>query len=239
MNIGTHLQFSDEVDRIIVSQRVLRRTVAFTESPLTSSEFEARLCKFLYTQFCVQSEDQSPTVQKSPVSVLSEYIKALKQARNKRYLQEIVKACHEYVATTGATHYISGLQLGALRYNTYSLSEYIETLGTSAGPMGGPLTPGIVTDTNTKWVLDMLNFSHAVTKKGRGEDAEEGEAVVGFDIQPVHLLVQQVDLRVLLKKAVIQYTRSKKTASKSKLPFSLTHSSSSAHIMKSIVAIIE
>ncbi len=204
LNFGTHLQFSQSIDNIAVSKQILAYTNTFTE-PTTSSEFEIELCTFLCHQLSIQSEDQQPSaIQKSSVSVINDYISTLNQTRNESHLQEITAACFKYmyIATNRVTHYVSAVQQGAMQYNLYSTSQYIESLGPGIGPMGGPLISGAISSQGGRQKLDKIEFKNAI---GKMEGAEGLEAVIGISVQPVYMLVRQQDLREHMRTALRQY----------------------------------
>lgn len=207
LHFGTHLQFADNSESISVAKRFLTTKISFNDSS-ESSEYERQLGEFLCNQFCPNIEDQLAEGRNSPIEVLKDYISTLKRSGNKSYLQDITRACVEYIATTNITHYISGIELGRLQYDTYSTGQYIEMLGSGLGPIGGPLRLGAITSPGAKWMLDTIN---SIGRSGRGSGGQEGEEVIGFDVQPVHTLVKQEDLQGCLKNAVKAYIYENRT----------------------------
>ena len=216
VRIGSHNHLSDNTftNKITVGERISTRTISFsdnypeTETPTFSdSVFEMRLCRLIYKRLHPRSEDQDPTFQNAPISALSKYIQKLQHEKNVAILQDIASTCNDYVCNTGITHYISSIELGALRYNTYTLGEYQRKVGSGVGVMGGPLAPVTITGPKATRKMEQLTYRTAIGKMSKGTVRKDttDETVISFQILPIYQLVKLQHVRVALTKAVKDY----------------------------------
>lgn len=216
VRIGTYNHLSDNTftNKITVGERISTRTISFSDDYLetktpnySDSVFEMRLCRLIYKRMHPKSEDQDPTFQNDPISALSKYIRKLQHEKNLAVLQDIASTCNDYVCNTGITHYISAIELGALRYNTYTLSEYQKKVGSGVGVMGGPLAPTTITGPQATRKVEQLTYRTAIGKMSKGTVRKNtrDETVISFQILPIYQLVKLQHVRVALTKAVKDY----------------------------------
>ena len=118
-------------------------------------------------------------------------------------LRAVAKDCKVFVSDLGITHYVSAIELGALKYSVLTTSSHEENTGAGAQLGAGKMAEGGISGmVGKRW------FNKAKKEQAIGRitnDTVTDEAVIGFQIQPIHKLIRLPLLQIALQKAMTQY----------------------------------
>ena len=122
--------------------------------------------------------------------------------------------CEGILEYLGITHYVSAIELGALRYNASVVKSKHTALGGGATVGIGSVFDGGLSGLTEKMRFDSSKEEHSIGRIGEDGRVKRGdEAVIGFQIQPIYNLVQVPGLQPALKKAVKEYILKKEDPS--------------------------
>lgn len=152
---------------------------------MTDSSFERELCEWLTQQI--------PEILSMPGTSLADRLHMyLMEFPDK--VNDIVEKAYIFIKTERVTHYVSSVSLGAAEY---SVSTSTKTV--SAGAKGEPQeAKKAKTKANTVCKDHRIGDIDIV-------DRRKGEAVVGYEILPVYMLVRQESVKKVLQKAIKFY----------------------------------
>ena len=120
----------------------------------------------------------------------------------------IIDLCREFVTEFRITHYVSEIQLGAAQYVVMSHQQFQTTLATSANlgieqiasaSLGGGSTSNRSANTKNVKKIGHINPDDTVTRWS------DGEAVVGFKMQPISRLINNRFLKLAVQLALVEF----------------------------------
>ena len=156
------------------------------------SHFEEKLCE----QLCKKVEAIPKTEGKSASECVQEYLKD----DNAKRFQEVWEAVHNFIKHEKLTHYISSISLGAAEYSMHMKTK--RSIGAGLKGTGGKASAGVSTKkSEEKSNQRDQHLGGALDTVKRGE----GEAVIGFKILPVYMLVCQEKVKKVVQEAVKHY----------------------------------
>ena len=126
--------------------------------------------------------------------------------------KEISNDCEVFVRDLGITHYVSSIELGAMKYSAATISSRERKLGGGAAVGAGKyVEAGLSGFTEKLWFqshkeersIGKINDDGTVTR------SKENEAVIGFQIKPIYNLTPIPYLQPALQKAVKEYIQRK------------------------------
>ena len=177
-----------------------------TEVNLTETEksFEENLSDWLLDRVRLRGEivDSGDDTGSATVK-LSEYLrKASEECR-----KHIISDCLLFIETTGVTHYVHSIQLGAKRYRVYSASQYTKKVGVK-GKVGVQTLAKASVSQTASWrkkksslnVKEIGKITDGTVKRGVGE-----EAVISFKLMPIHTIVTTHAVNHALRTALRDY----------------------------------
>ena len=178
----------------------------------TDEYFENSLYSWIMKRICDRRERNGPKCtpckEKCACDVddLVEHLRELKPRSQE--IKEIAKDCKMFVKDLGITHYVSSIELGALEYSASTISSRQTKYEVEADIHVGKLAEGGGSRLAEKLHFQMSREQHQIGKfsvDGTVERNTTNEAVIGFQIKPIHNLVRLQLIQVALQKAVKQY----------------------------------
>ena len=148
---------------------------------------------------------------KSNVKSLATYLAFPPNVHTKSIAQELTEIandCKLFVNELGITHYVSGIELGALKYSVFTSSSHQTTQGGGAEVGAGKLAEGGISGIARKLHMQTSREQQEIGKIRKDTPITRSttdEAVIGFQIQPIHNLVRLQLIQVALQKAVKKY----------------------------------
>ena len=158
-----------------------------TDGPPSNSKDLTKLAHYLH-EFRCQSE--SGTEESKKIS--------------KEKLKAVAKDCKVFVKDLGITHYVSAIELGALKYSILTTSCHQEKTGAGAQMGAGKMAEGGISGMVGKQWFKKAKEEQTIGRLKKDETVA-CEAVIGFQIQPIHKLVRLPLLQIALQKAMTQY----------------------------------
>ena len=146
----------------------------------------------------------------TPVELLSNYLGGLEQGCPE--LKSVACYCKDFVKELGITHYVNAIELGALKYQVFTMGEYQNKFGAGATLGVEHLAEATVSGKYQKLRTHKATKLREIGKITEGKEVKRNsseEAVIGFHIQPIHKLVQLLYIQVALQNAVKQYVERK------------------------------
>ena len=234
VKIGMDAQYSQSTTstKLISGTKIKTRTISFQvnfndlpvstfvdhpDSETSTSEydecfdesFESSLYSWILKRVRDRQGSEEPQVQ-----TLTQYLHELQilppesRERRQKELNEIVKDCKMFIKDMGITHYVSSIELGALKYSVYTIRSRHTRLGGGAQIGAAHLAEG-----GASSLAEKLRFKTSREQREIGKFSDDGtvirnttdEAVIGFQIQPIHNLVRSQYIQVALQKAVHSY----------------------------------
>ena len=122
----------------------------------------------------------------------------------------LANECKEFLNNLGVTHYVSAIKLGAMKYRAVTINSRQRAFGGgSVFGIGSAVMGGV-----SRGVLRGLfhkeeEEQHIGKLNDDGTVSDSGEAVIGFQIQPIDTLVRLQLLQVALRRAIKEYVQSK------------------------------
>lgn len=142
----------------------------------------------------------------TPVEQMSYYLGTLKQGSPE--LKSVARYCKDFVKELGITHYVNAIELGALKYQVFTMGEYQNKFGAGATLGVEHLAEATVSGKYQKLRIHKASKLREIGKVTAGKEVKRNsseEAVIGFHIQPIHKLVQLLYIQVALQNAVKEY----------------------------------
>lgn len=127
-------------------------------------------------------------------------------------IKEIANDCKVFVKNLGITHYVSAIELGALIYRVFTTSSHHEKLGAGAELGAGQVAQGGVSGKVEKSFQKKASHEQEIGRIGKNDTVErntDDEAVIGFQIQPVHKLIRLQYIKLALQVAIKEYIQIK------------------------------
>lgn len=117
---------------------------------------------------------------------------------------EIVEKAYIFIKTEKVTHYVSGISLGAAEYSVSTTTKTALTVGAKAEVGNDFIATAGVGARRSKEKSNMTSKDHRI---GNIDVVERGvgEAVVGYEILPVYMLLRQEAVKKVLQKAIKFY----------------------------------
>ena len=227
--------------RMVAGTKVKTRTISFrtdfNDLPLYASvgvempvhagypddskeSFEISLCSWILERIR-DRQSRSSTLQYFPGKVeeltgdnssskLANYLRQMSKSESE--LEAVANDCKVFVQDLGITHYVSVVELGALKYSVLTISSHQEKIGAGAQLGAGKMAEGGIAGG-----LKKLLFKTTEEEKEIGMIGEDGtvrrnttnEAVIEFQIQPIHRLIGLQYIRLAMEVAIREYIRIK------------------------------
>ena len=134
----------------------------------------------------------------------------------KEELDAVLDDCLVFVRDMGITHYVSALELGAMKYSTSTMSSKKKSQNTSASTRVTGTSKGGLKESKMSWLFQRSKEENSIgripdeeQKSIVRDNFEDSEAVIGFKIQPIHNLILVPYLQPILQAAVKKYVQSK------------------------------
>ena len=134
----------------------------------------------------------------------------------KEELDAVLDDCLVFVRDMGITHYVSALELGAMKYSTSTMSSKKKSQNTSASTRVTGTSKGGLKEGKMSWLFQRSKEEKSIgripdeeQKSIVRDNFEDSEAVIGFKIQPIHNLILVPYLQPILQAAVKKYVQSK------------------------------
>lgn len=170
--------------------------------------FEQRLASWIIDSFIDDEIEVFDEVQVSndPTAVLAHFI--LKRRDDVDGLKQVLEnKCREFVHQFNITHYVSGINLGAAKYQVMSEEQYQLKVGVKNKL---DILKLASVNTETKRSITRRKKSSRTTEIGRFEEGKvhrgtTDEAVVGVEFRPISALIKVRVLRTSLQKAIKEY----------------------------------
>ena len=169
-----------------------------------SNSFENRLCSWILKRInsrTKKEERRHSSVTADSVwsdnAAASKELQALLKKMEDRSDQRkrVAHDCEVFVQKLGMiTHYVSAIELGALRYNMSSVSESKLKMGANAELGFRSIAEGGVGKSIEKHLFHKMKMEQEIgriNKDGEVERDTSDEAVIGFQIQPIYKLVRK------------------------------------------------
>ena len=138
------------------------------------------------------------------------------EARVQKELDAIAADCRGFVENLGITHYVSAIELGAMKYYASMVESKHTSIGGGATIGAGSETEGGLSALTEKLLFRSTKEEHLIGRIGKDHTVERGgldEAVIGFQIQPIYNLVRVPGLQAALQQAVKEYILKKEDPS--------------------------
>ena len=211
-------QFDDlPVDSDMVE--IYLQTKMFSDKNSGYSTFEHNLATWLLGE--LQDSQQHRAIPSEPdirklkgktaLEKLAAYEKSIPGVDSKAQVA-LTEHCRTFMFEFGITHYVSSIQLGALKYS-------VESRQTQTTDMGIDGTVGVVSGTYATPSTDVVTESSQKTSQENdiGNFDEDGvvkrdtsdEAVVGFELQPISNLIRLPEVKTAMVTAIQLYLQSK------------------------------
>ncbi len=186
----------------------------FYEPNDDEDSFEHKFCAWILHR--IESREQSTpysdTVKMKGGSSTSDlvekifdyYLGSSESDRNK-----IATDCTVFVRDLGITHYVSSIEMGAISYQTASVSSKQKKIGAGAEVEVGSYASGGLSGFTERLWFQSHKEERMIGKITNKKVAEEDEAVIGFQIQPIYSLAPVPYLQPALSKAVKEYIQRK------------------------------
>ena len=227
IGMDTHHAQSTSSTKIIAGTKVKTRTISFRVDcydlpvctaaddpnnsidvltrPRSEESIETSLYSWIFDRMKKRGRIDSKV--KSLVTYFAFPPRVQTRSRGKE-LAEIANDCKLFVNELGITHYVSGIELGALKYSVFTSSSHQTTQGAGAEVGAGQLAEGGISGLARKIRLQTSREQQEIGKISKDKAIARNttdEAVIGFQIQPIHNLVRLQLIQVALQKAVKKY----------------------------------
>ena len=180
----------------------LRSASGSTEIKVKS--FEERLSDWLLDRIRGRGYNFDAQVDSSTAK-LAKYLE--KNAENDTVIENVDNDCLTFLKHVGVTHYISSIRLGAMRFRVLTSTEYSKKARVK-GSMG---VEGVAkASLSQSSLIQKRDSSLRVKEIGRIVDGgvqigTSDEAVIGFQLMPIHSLVRSYHIHESLKRALRDY----------------------------------
>ena len=215
---------------IAAGEEIATRTISFRQGfhdlppklpgtdldiPATSTYFEAALTCWLLERIHSRKKDSKYVAKpgaRTNTDTLSRYLHENPED------DQIIKDCLLFIEKTGVTHYVHSILLGAKRFRILTSSEYNRKVGVKAG-VGAALVAKSSTSASSSWWQRRSSMNVEEIGKivdGHVEPGAGGEAVIGFQLLPIHTLVRSNYVCEVLKKGITEYYKTQRENKSSK-----------------------
>ena len=143
-------------------------------------------------------------------SKLSDYLNKVSEQSTE--LKAVANDCKVFVKDLGITHYVSALELGALKYSVSTTSSQQQKLGAGANLGAGDMVEGGISGKIEKHWFNKTKEEQdigRISKDGTVKRSTEDEAVIGFQIQPIHKMIRIQYIQLALQMAIKVYIQIK------------------------------
>lgn len=209
LSLSAEGEFSRDKTREIIAKgrKVITRDVSFkpfyskeyhsASSPdVEDSSFEREVCEWIVKQF----PDASAMPGKTDAERVQAYL-----GKFPDMVDEVIETTYVFIKTERLTHYISSISLGAAEYSVSTMKKTKLSTGVR-GEAGHDLVvkggAGVKRSSEKSSEVSEKRQIGDISSVSRGGD---GEAVVGFEILPVYMLVCQESVKKVVQKAVQFY----------------------------------
>ncbi len=185
----------------------LRSASSSTEIKVKS--FEERLSAWLLDRIRGREHDSEESVvgvqADSSTAKLAKYLE--KNADDDTVIEKVDDDCLMFLKHVGVTHYVNSIRLGAAKFRVLTSTEYSKKVRVK-GSMG---VEGVAKASLTQSSLTQKHASSVGVKEiGRIVDGgvkvgTSDEAVIGFQLKPIHSLVRSYHIHESLKRALRDY----------------------------------
>ena len=180
------------------------------QSVSTSTDFEERLSDWLLDRIRGRGYDDFEEAMAgvkvdSSTAKLANYLE--KKADDEAVVKKVDDDCLMFLKHVGVTHYISSIRLGALKFRILTSTEYSKKVRVK-GSMGvegvakASLSHSSLMQRHDS-SLSMKEIGRIVGGTVRMRSSEE--AVIGFQLRPIHSLVRSFHIQESLKRALRDY----------------------------------
>lgn len=165
---------------------------------VTDSSFDRELCEWLIQQIPSISSMPGETSADKLNMYLTEYPGEFNAVVEKAYI---------FVKTERVTHYVSSISLGASEYSVSTTTKTTVAIGARAKAEVGSHDVGVGAGVGAKRSKEKANTTSKDHRIGDIDIVERrnGEAVVGYEILPVYMLIRQEAVKKVLQTAIKFY----------------------------------
>ena len=153
--------------------------------------------------------------------------RSLSDPKSLKKRTEVAKDCKVFVNDLGITHYVSAIELGALKYSVLAISSHQEKTGAGAQLGAGKMAEGGISGMVGKQWFNKAKEEQTIGKIGKEgtvRRSTEDEAVIRFQIQPIHKLIRLRLIQIALQNAMTEYTKFKADKSGKQISYSVPNS---------------
>jgi hypothetical protein len=186
---------------------ILRSASSSTEIKVKS--FEERLSAWLLDRIRGRGYDFEESVVgvqvDSSTAKLAKYLE--KNADDETMIENIDDDCLMFIKHVGVTHYVNSIRLGAERFCILTSTEYSKKVRVK-GSMGveGIAKASLSRSSLTQWRTSSLRAKEiGRIVDGGVKVGTSDEAVIGFQLKPIHSLVRSYHIHESLKRALRNY----------------------------------
>ncbi len=125
------------------------------------------------------------------------------------HLKMLNEDCVKFVNKLGLTHYVSSIKLGACHYVETATKSKQKQLGVRASVgVGSSIKGSLSTKIAQRWRLKTMK-QQKIGRINVTNEIVEREAVIDFNVEPLHRLVRIQLIQMLLQKAIRDYIHKK------------------------------
>ena len=139
---------------------------------------------------CSSNQDSK----KTKIKMLADKLAAFHKSPR---LKEVLNDCKSYIEHRGITHYVSAIKLGACEYHTIDSKPEQTSLDISVSMATNVVVRGGFFKKEKKRKIGRIDMV---------QEEVAQEAVIGFEIQPLHKLVRIQYIQMALKTAIKEYS---------------------------------
>ena len=148
----------------------------------------------------------------SSTAKLAKYLNSARQCQeNSDCFQAVISDCFMFVKQTGVTHYVHSIQLGAMKFRVLNSTEYNKKISVKGNLGAEGIAKSSIEQTmssrNKKSSLNVKEIGKIVD--GRVRKGTTDEAVIGFQLMPIHKLVRSYHVNEALRRALRDYIAEK------------------------------
>ena len=239
IGMDEHYSTSSSSTKLIIGKKIETRTISFMfhpdDVPLYSDiekagisapsmflsdhicSFEGDLCTWILKRMADRELKANKTPEESVTpcdqAVYELSAKMMALTTDTDWREKIISDCTDFVKTIGVTHYISAIKLGACHYLSKTTSTKQERLGAGASVGASPYVEGYLSGFLAKTGLFRKEEEKKIGRIDDEHETVEREAVIGFQIQPLHQLVRIQLLQMALRKAIKEFIKKKEDKS--------------------------
>lgn len=165
---------------------------------IEDTNFERELCEWIVNQI--------PRVKSFPGKSLPERVQMyLLESPDK--FEDVVHKCYLFVKSENITHYVSAISLGASVYSLTTATKNVLSVGVKGEVGTDMIAKGGLGLKRSKETANVTSNDYKIGDIETVERRGKGEAVIGYDILPVYMLLRQEKLKEALQKAIQYYLK--------------------------------